>query len=101
MYLIKHIPIWIFFNYFFKSAGKFYYGFKLFNKLSILKNRHCKWFPVCPMKNYWEQRKIEKHWIDDYCKGNWEKCVRYEKEENGIYHPDNMLPNGDIDKKLI
>jgi len=52
------------------------------------------------MKFYWEQGKLESVWIDEFCKGNWKICVRYEKEENGIYHPDNMLPNGEIEISL-
>jgi len=27
-------------------------------------------------------------------------CKRYEMEEKGIFHPDNMLPSGNIDKSL-
>ncbi len=65
-----------------------------------MKQQHCKWFPVCPMKFYWEQGKLEEHWIRDYCFGDWESCIRYQKEEAGIYHPDNMLPNGKIDESL-
>ncbi len=62
--------------------------------------KQCKWFPVCPMKYFWERGKLDNDWIDNYCKGNWVKCIRYQKEEAGIYHPDNMLPNGEIDKDL-
>ncbi len=62
--------------------------------------KQCKWFPVCPMKFYWEQGKLDKQWIDDFCHGDWEKCIRYQKEEAGIYHPDNMLPDGKIDNYL-
>jgi len=65
-----------------------------------IKQKKCKWFPVCPMKFYWELNKLNKYWIDNYCYGNWEECIRYKKEEAGIYHPDNMLPNGEIDKNL-
>jgi len=36
----------------------------------------------------------------NYCKGDWSKCVRYEMEETGHYHPDNMLPDGSIDDDL-
>ena len=60
----------------------------------------CKWFDVCPMKRFYEEGKLEKKWIDEYCKGNWKKCVRYQLEEKGISHPDNMLPNGKIDESL-
>ena len=52
------------------------------------------------MKFYWEQGKIDKYWIDNYCHSNWEACIRYQKEEAGIYHPDNMLPNGTVDKNM-
>lgn len=64
------------------------------------KQKQCKWFPVCPMKFYWEQGKLNEYWIDNYCHGNWEACIRYQKEEAGIYHPDNMFPNGEVDKNL-
>lgn len=52
------------------------------------------------MKYYWEQGQIESKWIENYCNKNWLNCIRYEKEENGIEHPDQMLPNGEIDENL-
>lgn len=52
------------------------------------------------MKFYWEQGKIDESWIKQYCFGNWDECVRYQKEEAGIYHPDNMMPDGTINSKL-
>ena len=58
--------------------------------------KQCKWFSVCPMKRFYDQGKLDKKWIDLYCKGNWKNCIRYQMEENGRYHPDNMLPNGTI-----
>ena len=64
------------------------------------KNKKCKWFPVCPMKFYWEQGEIDESWIQQHCFGNWTACVRYQKEEAGIYHPDNMMPDGLINSKL-
>ncbi len=66
----------------------------------MFKNKTCKWFPVCPMKFYWEEGKLDKKWIENYCKGNWKSCIRYQKEENGIPHPDNMLPDGTVDDGL-
>ena len=56
----------------------------------------CKWFPVCPMKAFYEAGKLNSRWIKNFCHGNWSNCVRYQKEEAGIYHPDNMLPDGTI-----
>ena len=60
----------------------------------------CKWFPVCPMKKFYEEGKLDKKWIDLYCKGDWESCVRYQMEERGKLHPDWMLPDGNVDKEL-
>lgn len=56
----------------------------------------CKWFDVCPIKRFYAEGKIDKKWIEEYCKGNYRKCVRYKLEEKGVPHPDNMLPNGEI-----
>ena len=61
----------------------------------------CKWFQVCPMKQFYEQGKLDKKWIENYCKGNWHSCIRYQMEEEGTYHPDNMLPDGSVDDSLL
>lgn len=60
----------------------------------------CKWFNVCPLKIFYEQGKLNKKWIESYCWGDYLKCVRRKMEDNGIYHPDNMLPDGRIDENL-
>jgi len=65
-----------------------------------MKTSECKWFPVCPMKYFFERGMVDEKYILAYCKGNWESCIRYQKEESGIYHPDNMLPDGTIDGNL-
>ena len=62
--------------------------------------KECKWYPVCPIKYYTEAGKIDKKWSEEYCHKNWEKCIRFQKEEAGIYHPDNMMPDGSINKNL-
>jgi len=72
---------------------------KKYHKLHVL-SFDCKWYPMCPMKRYFERGLLERKWIELYCKGNWEDCVRYQKEEGGIYHPDWMLPDGSIDNDL-
>ena len=61
----------------------------------------CIWFNCCPMKRFYEQGRLEKYWIDNYCKGDFNKCIRKKKEENGEYHPDNMLPNGELRDNLV
>jgi len=60
----------------------------------------CKWYPACPMKRFYEQGKLEKKWVEGYCWGDNERCVRYRLEERGEPHPDNMLPNGEIREEL-
>ena len=52
------------------------------------------------MKFFYLNGQLDRKYIDKYCRGDWFSCVRYRKEEAGIYHPDNMLPDGSIDKKL-
>ena len=66
-----------------------------FKKISVFK-KECKWYPLCPMKRYFEKGRLDKRWIELYCKGDWEQCVRYNMEEDGQFHPDNMLPDGSI-----
>jgi hypothetical protein len=52
------------------------------------------------MKYFYEAGKLDRKWIEDYCHGNWRACIRYQMEEKGEPHPDNMLPNGQIDNSL-
>ena len=72
---------------------------KKYHKLQVLAN-DCKWYPMCPMKWYYEGGRLQRKWVELYCKGDWEDCVRYQKEENGVYHPDWMLPDGSLDESL-
>ena len=72
---------------------------KSYRKLKILL-KDCKWYPLCPMKIFYEKGNLNKKWIELYCKGDWESCIRYQMEEKGKPHPDWMLPDGSIDKKL-
>ena len=60
----------------------------------------CKWYDVCPLKRFYEEGRLDKRWVEDYCKGDSSKCVRYKMEEAGIYHPDNMMPDGAMDDRL-
>ena len=63
-------------------------------------SRVCKWYAVCPIKRFCEGGKLEWRWVREYCKGNYMNCVRYKMEEEGIPHPDNMLPDGRIRESL-
>ncbi len=60
----------------------------------------CKWYPVCPMKRFYERGRIDASWVETYCFGDNRQCVRYQMEETRRYHPDNMLPDGNIDERL-
>jgi len=70
-----------------------------YRKLRVLL-RECKWFPACPMKWFYHKGQLDGYWIEGYCKGDWERCVRYQMEEQGRFHPDNMLPDGTLDDTL-
>ena len=70
-----------------------------YHKLSVLSN-NCKWYEVCPMKRYYEKGILDRRWVELYCKGDWENCVRYDMAEKGKPHPDYMLPDGSLDKDL-
>jgi len=72
---------------------------KNYHKLKVLLT-DCKWYPTCPMKRFYEERKLNKEWIELYCKGDWESCIRYQMEESGDPHPDWMLSDGSIDERL-
>ena len=72
---------------------------KSYRKLQVLL-KDCKWYPVCPMKRFYEKGKLDKKWIELYCKGDWGNCVRYQMEEEGRLHPDWMLPDGSLDERL-
>jgi len=64
------------------------------------KIKPCKWYYACPIRQYTEKGKLERYWIENYCLVNNNNCIRYQMEEKGEYHPDNMLPDGAIRKDL-
>ena len=72
---------------------------KKYRKLRVL-NKDCKWFLVCPMRRFYVKGLIDREWIELYCKGDWESCVRYQMEERGEPHPDWMLPDGSLRERL-
>ncbi len=72
---------------------------KKYKKIKILL-KECKWYNVCPMKRFYEEGRLESFWVETFCMGDWESCVRYKMEEEGKYHPDCMLPDGSIREEL-
>jgi DNA polymerase len=72
---------------------------KNYSKMKVLLE-DCKWYHVCQMKKFYEEGKLNKRWVELYCKGDWESCIRYQTEDRGEPHPDWMLPDGYIDERL-
>ena len=70
-----------------------------YKKLKVL-SQDCKWYSLCPMKRFYERGKLERKWIEKYCRGDWETCERYKMEERNEAHPDWMLPDGSISERL-
>ncbi|MCF7793569.1 MAG: uracil-DNA glycosylase [Candidatus Cloacimonetes bacterium] len=66
-----------------------------------MRDTQCKWYQTCPMKYFIEQGKLDKKWMEKYCWGDWQNCIRFQLEEKGIFHSDNMLPDGMINNSLI
>ncbi|MDD5086153.1 MAG: uracil-DNA glycosylase [Candidatus Nanoarchaeia archaeon] len=62
----------------------------------------CKWLKICPLRRLEKQGKITDKWKKEYCstEKNWMNCKRYKYEEEGKYHPDNMMPDGSINKNI-
>ncbi|RLG66908.1 uracil-DNA glycosylase [archaeon] len=60
----------------------------------------CKWYRVCPIRRFVEEGKIERRWVEEYCLRDFRKCIRFQLEERGISHPDEMLPNGELREEL-
>ena len=63
----------------------------------------CKWHELCPLRKFEKEGRLDRKWQNEYCKSerNWENCKRYQMEEKGELHPDNLLPNGKIDENLV
>ena len=65
-----------------------------------VKIKHCILYYACPINAYTEDGKLSIYWIEEYCLVNNKNCLRFQMEEKGQYHPDNMLPNGEIREDL-
>ena len=63
----------------------------------------CMWYSICPLRRHEREGKIDLRWAEQYCQPNdgWKECRRYKLEEQGLSHPDNMLPDGSIEKTLM
>lgn len=64
------------------------------------KGKICKWYQICPIKYFVDSGKLNREWVENYCLIGNKECVRYKLEENGKFHPDSLLPDGEINKDL-
>ena len=55
---------------------------------------------MCPIKYFVDHGLLDEKWVNEYCLVGNKECIRYQMEESGHYHPDNMLPNGEIKEDL-
>ncbi|MBN2160358.1 MAG: hypothetical protein JW807_13260 [Spirochaetes bacterium] len=69
--------------------------------VSTGKIKPCTWYTCCPIKRYTDAGNLERYWIERYCLVSNRRCVRYRMEEEGRYHPDNMLPDGKTREDLF
>jgi len=60
----------------------------------------CKWYPICPMKDFYEKGMLAEKWIKEYCLNAAKGCKRYEMIEKGLSCPYWILPNGKEGKRL-
>lgn len=62
----------------------------------LKKAKPCKWQTMCPVYYRYKDKKLSRFWVDNYCFINNNDCIRYQLEEKGISHSDNMIPDGRI-----
>jgi DNA polymerase len=60
----------------------------------------CKWFRMCPLRRFEADGRLSSEWAERYCMRDWQTCRRYQLEEQGIAHPDSLMPDGSIDERL-
>ena len=62
----------------------------------------CKWYNLCPLRRLERKGLLDSSWANQYCRSvsTWRDCRRYQLEEQGIPHPDNMLPDGSTESRV-
>ena len=55
----------------------------------------CRWYEVCPLRQWEKEGLIDESWKEAYClsEKEWRTCRRFQLEEQGIPH-DDILPDG-------
>jgi len=70
-----------------------------YHKLKVLID-DCKYYPFCSIKKLHEKGAVSDEWVELYCRGDWESCIRFRMEEQGLNPSDWMLPDGKLDERL-
>ncbi len=73
-----------------------YFATSVINYRSLIDLKECKWFRVCPLKHFTDRGLLDNKWVENYCLGDWESCVRFQLEAAGTPHPDQLLPDGSM-----
>ena len=60
----------------------------------------CKWFAICPLRQFEKKGLLSFSWKTAYCESGWSDCVRYQMVQRGEDHPDWMLPDGSLNENL-
>ena len=60
----------------------------------------CIWYDYCPIPEFVLSGKISTRWLNQYCHHTDPECRRYQLENYGHSMPDNLLPDGRIDRML-
>ena len=66
------------------------------------KKNLCVWYDeTSAIKRAYDEGRLDKKWIEEYCWNGGKGCVRKKRfEEEGYVSPDYVLPDGSIDEGL-
>jgi hypothetical protein len=67
-----------------------------------MEKKFCRWYnETSAIKRAYEEGKLHKKWVENYCWDGGKGCVRKKRfEEEGYISPDYVLPDGTIDESL-
>jgi len=62
----------------------------------------CRWYDeTSAIKNAYDERKIAKQRVENYCWNGGKSCVRKKRfQQEGYASPGHLMPDGSIDQKL-
>ncbi|MFO0764913.1 MAG: hypothetical protein U0487_02600 [Patescibacteria group bacterium] len=58
------------------------------------KTTACSHLASCPMFALFTQNTTTRIWKDNYCEGDFKKCARYQRSQEGKPVPNTLMPNG-------